>query len=229
MAIIAGKFGTVELVSHVSVAYMSSISYLFFMGTSFTCTSLIGNAVGEKKPIKAKNYATATLYSTSVLWIFVMLFFRIFRYQWVEFWTDDQQTIEYMLSLIFIYQLSVQPNDAITNAYYAILKAVGKQSLAGWGVVFCYYGFSLPLTLLFVFSFGMGVLGLWIAFGISNCLLTFFFTSYICRIDWDQVVKHIDREMKRAFTTQEVCRQKVRAIELNEVLIKSNHERASSQ
>ena len=130
-------------------------------------------------------------------------------------------TINYILNVIFVYQISAQPCDAIVNGFLAILRAEGKQCLAGWGVVFCYYGVSAPLTFLVAFYLGMGVLGIWIAFGIANYCMTITFAYFIYDINWSKVIIEVQEEIKRGTKKDDLLLEPaLDQYELKEVLLK---------
>jgi len=189
--LIAGNFDKGQVVVHIAISNVSSWHYCFALAISVTMLTFLGNSLGERKLNKAKNYVWACFTLLGFQTIIYGLIILFGRHKWVQFWTDQASTQEYMLATITVYCCTCLIVDGINNGLMAVLKSVGKEKPTTKAVLASIYLVGVPLVALFAFVFDLKVKGVWIGFGIGALTQLALNFNTFRQIDWKQVQKDV--------------------------------------
>ena len=78
--------------------------------------------------------------------------------------------------------------DAVHGAQSGNVRALGRQLAASIFTLCCYYGFGLPMSLIFGFKLQMGVKGFWLGFLLALIFLDMFVAYLVIWADWEPKV-----------------------------------------
>jgi len=198
LTIIAGNFDAKQVVVHVAIGNTSSVPFLYTMAVGVTMLTYVGNNLGAKKTIKARNYSHAgytllillTVFFGSALWIILN--------QWLVFWSSDLETQDYLLQAVKIYSFGSLLVDGINNGMVSILKSVGKERQTIISILASLYMIGIPLIILCAFVLGLKVAGIWLAFGIASVALSLIHARNIFRLNWTTIQRDVTENLKNS-------------------------------
>ena len=184
MAMVNG-FGTTSANAYTYLNTVVSYVYLFSMALGQGTSIMIGWAVGEQKPNKAKSLC---LFSVNVSFLIAMgatAILCLVRKPLLGLFTDDTDIITLASTVIFsnfILEAGRSRNLILVNA----LRAAGDVRFPLYIGLISMWLFSVGFSWLLGIWLGWGLLGIWIALGLDEC----------CRAVVMQIRWHKGRWMK---------------------------------
>ena len=172
--IIAGQFPPNELSAQVVSWNVIGTTFLPILGLMMSLTSALGNAMGEKNFIKAKNFRNAGILYALIVITLESPCIHIFRESIIAIYTNDIEVVTTALPLVSFFAFCIF-GDFMQATNLTILKAIGKEKLAFKINFFSNYCLGLPIGYIFGVVFGLHDIGLWI--GICTGLYFGFFVS----------------------------------------------------
>ncbi|QPB42684.1 MATE family efflux transporter [Rodentibacter haemolyticus] len=169
-ALLLSPLGATIVASHQIALNTSSFIFMFPMSIGMATTILVGQALGEASPPKAKNMAYAALMlglTITVITAFTTIFFR---YEIAEIFVTDKIVVSMaagLLLLASIYQFS----DTIQVVVSGVLRGYKDTKTILYITLFAYWmigiplGYTLARTDLLMPS--IGAKGFWIAFVVA--------------------------------------------------------------
>ena len=158
---LAGFIGNPEI----SIAAMSiyqntnTLAFIFPKGFQISGNIRVGNELGANRPLRTKFAAwTATGLALSVSICCGILLYSL-RDRWSYVFSNDEAVVK-ELSKLFICLSIYVVADGLQCAFTGVIKGLGKQSLGGPVVLFCYYIVAIPLSLYLGFKCQWGLIGL---------------------------------------------------------------------
>jgi len=200
-SILAGQFDENQLAVHVAVANSATLFYSLPLGLSIAIMTYVSHAMGAGQINKAKNYTYCGIVVDIIFTIVFLIFTWIFRSNWAELFSANEETKHLLLGVLNIY-LAMIFFDGIQVSLSGTLKGIGKQNAATVGMIVSYYFVALPLIYLLAFELDMQVKGIWLGFltGIVALLIIYLIilkkTNF--RAQAKTLSKHLDNEIELA-------------------------------
>ena len=79
--------------------------------------------------------------------------------------------------------------DTTQNVAMSAIRASGRQKLGAIMTACAFFALGIPATLLFVFSFDLGIKGIWIGPTLSVLFLTIAYQSISSVLSWEDIIE----------------------------------------
>ena len=197
--ILAGLFGETQLAVHVALANSSSMYYMIPLGISVAVMTFISNDMGSKAINRIRNDMIFGIIVDLIITFAYYLLMLFFRNEWAEMFSTDETTKTMLLEILSIY-LFIMGFDGVQVTLSGVIKGIGKQKEATYGMIVAYYLVALPLIYLLAFVCELKVLGIWLGFGSAIILLFIFYIYIVRKTDFreqaEKAVEHSHLEME---------------------------------
>ena len=87
--------------------------------------------------------------------------------------------------------------DGLQIALSGALKGLDEGKLVSNYTLYSAYFVGIPLILVLTKLFGLGLIGIWLGFGVCNLLLSCLFIYTFYKIDWDVQAKTIKEKFDK--------------------------------
>jgi MATE family multidrug resistance protein len=160
-AAMIGRMGDQQLAAHNIAIRLLSLSFMPCFGISIAATSLVGQYLGRKDPQQAiiSGYTAiklGLLYSLSVAILFLTL-----RHELISVFDDSTRVLRYGSSILLL-AAAFQLFDAVGIISSGGLRGAGDTRWTMAVGVSYAWALFVPLSLLFGYGLGLGVVGAWI-------------------------------------------------------------------
>ena len=178
----------------------ASIVMLFFMipaGLASSINSFMGNLIGDHQVRAAQVFnkvAMWTMLLVSLLAFGLSLLIRPFLQD--NFSTGPEMK-QYFTQVYNFYAFCYLFADGYQVVLGSILRSIGQQNYAAVGFLAIYYILGIPLSLLLVFQFKLGMIGAWYTLGVVSWLVSLLFTLRILQNNWDHSVNTVSEMLNR--------------------------------
>ncbi|HET6439760.1 MAG TPA: MATE family efflux transporter [Anaeromyxobacter sp.] len=169
-SLLAGRLGTLPLAAHQLALQIASLTFTAAMGLSSAGSVRVGLAVGARDRAGARRAGVAALLGGAAFMSACGLLLLLFPGAVARALTDDPETIATavpLLRIAAVFQLS----DGLQGVGAGILRGAGHTRFTFGTNMVAYWVIGLPLTLVFAFGLGLGVVGLWLGFVVSLALV----------------------------------------------------------
>ena len=168
--VFAGILGAKQLGAQVAIVNFIGTVYMIPLGVQFAASGMVGNEIGRCNIKQAKRYAACCIILAASLNSVFAVFFNIYPRAAGVFFTDDEDVIAIVASIMPILSLYFIV-DAICGVQSGNVRALGRQFSASIITLGCHYVLGMPLALLLGFTMQMDVKGFWMGFTVSmTCL-----------------------------------------------------------
>lgn len=156
------SFGTEAFAAHQIGLNAESLSYMPTAGFEIASTALVGQAVGACNTYMARRYSQELTMMSGVITVFTAGMLFVFPRQILSLLASDPKVIE--LGAIY---LRIMATIQVPQQVSAIMKGAMRGNgdtrapmyIAGLGL----WGIRLPVAYLLGFTFGMGIVGIWLS------------------------------------------------------------------
>ncbi|CAI2368149.1 unnamed protein product [Moneuplotes crassus] len=158
--IFAGLLGPKKQTAFVIMMQVWYILAWNSFGITYSCTGLIGSALGENKPKTARKYSYAALivgYSENIV---LLVLYTIFRSDIISLFTTDEE-INDLINGSFVLYLTMVFNDLSAQVCGGIVRAVGAQNKGAIIQITSLWVIAVPSAFLVGVYFEYGFKGLW--------------------------------------------------------------------
>ena len=156
--------GTVVFAAHQIGMSIMSLSFMPGMAFQIAATTLVGQSLGAKKPDEAEGSARETRLIGTGVGLIMASIFLLFGRQIAWLYSDNNAVIEQTAQILKLYAF-VQPAQSTAFIMAGALRGAGDTKWALYASALGIWVLRLGLALVLVKSFGMGLLGAWIAMG----------------------------------------------------------------
>ena len=164
---------TAQLAAHVSFCGMQYFFFVLPTGASTTISSIIGNYMGEgtKTLLETKKFVKLVHFFILFVWIaYGIIIGSIVENVLVNNFTTTEADKMYFTKIYHIYIYVFFLFECGIQNLSAILRSIGMQNYAILGHFLGYYVFAIPLLYIFMFPFGLGIVGLWQVYTIAGII-----------------------------------------------------------
>ncbi|XP_067279194.1 multidrug and toxin extrusion protein 1-like [Pseudorasbora parva] len=185
---LAGLISEVELDAQTVVYELASVMCMFPLGFAVAASVRVGNALGagktEQARLSAKVSLVCGLLVSCVIAIIIGGTNNIIGY----IFSKDEEIVLRVSQVMIMYGF-VYIFDATSAITGGIVKGVGKQLLGALCNIVGYSFVGLPIGVSLMFTFNMGIIGLWIGFFGCVFLQSLFFIILIYKLDWEKATQ----------------------------------------
>lgn len=179
-------FGTREAAAGTILINVASAGFLLALGMGFACATMVGRHLGRGEPEEARAmvWQGARLAMAGLLVPSIVL--AVFAPQVLSLFTPDVPVIETATPALRLFALAAA-FDALPVVLVFSLQGAGATRWVAGVQVMQQYVLLIPLALLLGFTFGMGVLGLWLGLLLSRVGMLGFGLSKIRSDSWARI------------------------------------------
>ena len=173
-AVMIGWLGTNELAAHQIAINLASITFMVGLGISIAATVRVGNYLGKKdlEGIKRAGYSALGIIAL-IMGFFGFLFF-VLRDYLPTFYINDVEVIEIAASLIVVASF-FQVVDGLQVVAVGILRGLTDVKATMIIAFLSFWAVGLPVAYLLGFTFGFGVVGVWVSLVVGLWLAAILF------------------------------------------------------
>lgn len=188
MTLFASYFGTTALAAQSAVSSIASLSYMVPFAVGIAASTRIAHFIGGQNMDGAIIATRIAMIGALVVASANCLMFLIFKNQLALIFTNDEDVIGLIESLLNPLVATLQVFDGVACVDSGILRAQGLQKIGGVINLIAYYAFALPLALILSKNLGYGLFGLWFGIGSGMVVISLSETCVILFSDWDQIL-----------------------------------------
>lgn len=181
------QFGTAELAAHQLGLQAESLSYMPSIGFGIAATAFVGQSLGARNHAQAERYVRE-LVKWSIILTAVTASMLLFIPRVIMGWlTSDLEVITLgakYLMLMAIVQIPQQTSGVLNGALRGAGDTKAPMYIGGIGL----WLIRLPLSFLLSVTFGMGIIGVWVAMTVDLFVRFGLSTYRYYRGNWKQIV-----------------------------------------
>ncbi|KAI8001996.1 Protein DETOXIFICATION 16 [Camellia lanceoleosa] len=171
----------------------SALIFRIPIGFGSTVSTRVSNELGAGKPHAARLAVKVVIFLAVTEGFLVSLISIAVRDKWGYFYTNEEQVVKFMASIIPLLAVS-NFMDGIQAVLSGIAIGCGWQKLGVFVNLGAYYLIGLPSAIILTFVFHFGVKGLWMGIMIGSGLQAILFLVITMYTDWEhQAGKAWDR------------------------------------
>lgn len=155
--------GTAALTTKVYTQNIMMFVFLFSLSVAQATQIMVGHYVGAGQKEDAYQACMRSLKLSFLVSLCMAGLFSIFRVPLMSFFTDDPSIIS-MGSKLILMTLILEPGRTYNLVVISALRAAGDAKFPVYMGILSMWGISASLSYLLGIHFGMGLLGMWIAF-----------------------------------------------------------------
>jgi len=187
-AVMIGWIGTNELAAHQIAINLASITFMVGLGISLAATVRVGNYLGKRDLVGIKKAGYSALAIIALIMGFFGLMFFVLRDYLPTLYINDVEVIEIAASLIVVASF-FQVVDGLQVVGVGILRGLTDVNITMVIAFFAFWVVGLPVAYLLGFTFGFGVVGIWISLvvGLTLAAIMFIlrFRSFLRNTEFD--------------------------------------------
>ncbi|CAC9546068.1 conserved hypothetical protein [Leishmania infantum JPCM5] len=191
--IVAGYAPINELDAFSILHQFSTILWSMASGVFIEAAVLVGNALGERKPLFARRCALVCL-GLTFLFALVNLSVTLLLQNWIPTLFTNNVAVHALFRKMLRFYVVYHLLDSFQSCMMGVLRGCGLQLLGAMSIALVYSVVGVPLGIIVFFTTSMGVEALWLGpcLGLSvvGCpLYGYLLTHYI---DWESLQLHAD-------------------------------------
>ncbi|KAK0489016.1 MOP flippase [Armillaria novae-zelandiae] len=199
VALAAGRLGSLPLAAQSVIMTTDQILNTLPFGIGVAASNRVGNLIGARSPVGAKNAAHASALLSMIVGLLVMTVMMATKDVYGYLFSDDEGVVD-LVSEVMPLVASFQVADGLAGSCGGVLRGQGRQHLGALFNLGAYYVLALPMGITLAFRYGLGLQGLWIGqvvalfiVGLGEYLVVWLGT------DWDlEVQRGVDRNQEEA-------------------------------
>jgi putative MATE family efflux protein len=161
--------GTEAITTKVYVENLMWIIHLMAVAIGEGTQILVGNLVGAKKFGSAFSVGLKSLKLAIVSTVVFSIVFSLLSKQLLSIFTDNQEIIA-LGSILIFFTLILEPGRSFNLVFVGSLRAAGDAKFPVFVGILSMWGVSVTLAYLLGITFGLGLVGIWIAFIVDEWL-----------------------------------------------------------
>ncbi|TVU40237.1 hypothetical protein EJB05_13690, partial [Eragrostis curvula] len=163
-----------------------AVSYMITYGFAAVISTRVSNELGAGNIANAKKALTVSLSLSLLLAVAFLLLLGLGHDLWASLFSNSQKVVSAFASMTPLLIGSVVL-DSTQGVLSGVARGCGWQHMAAWTNLLAFYIVGLPLALLFGFTLGLHIKGLWLGqiCGLlcQNCVLLFI----TLRTNWEKI------------------------------------------
>ncbi|CAJ1444784.1 unnamed protein product [Effrenium voratum] len=193
-ALIVGFLGTIPLAAHVAANQIIALCFMPALGIATAASALVGNMLGANRPREAKQYVKVCLVMNFFVWLSIAAVLSFGRQHIANVYVKPGEVSTLMQSLLLIFAFAGFP-DTTQHVMSGALRGMGMATAGSVVYLLSYYGLMLPAGYALAFPFGLGVRGVWYAFGIGTSVAVGVFSVFLVRSSFRKLARRISAKL----------------------------------
>ncbi|KAG5466942.1 hypothetical protein LSCM1_01119 [Leishmania martiniquensis] len=191
--IIAGYAPINELDAFSILHQYSTILWGMTSGVFIEAAVLVGNALGQRKPLLARRCAQACL-GLTLTFVLVNLSITLLLRRWIPALFTDNSHVHLLFRDMLKYYVVYHLFDCIQSCMMGVLRGCGLQLVGAISIALVYSIVGVPLGVVVFFKTSMGVNALWLGpcVGLSFVGFPLYCYLFMHYIQWDKLQPHAD-------------------------------------
>lgn len=203
LALFAGWLSPEQLAANVVLLNFIGLLFNFSLGMSFAVCSLVGNSMGELKPVTAKRYYFMSVLGCFILSTVIIVFILTFKSYIPIIYTQQPEVIILVEETLPIFTVMLF-FDYLQGVTSGTIRAIGYQDI---GTVICLVGYwiiSIPISYVLAFPVDLELLGIWLGVPSGTLISSICFSAILLRSDWKSLANQITNRIQedKAVTAQ---------------------------
>jgi multidrug resistance protein, MATE family len=162
-AFLAGRMGPDAMAAHQLALAVASVTFTFAIGFGEAGSVRVGRAVGGKDRLGARRAGVAAFSCGATFMTCSALVFVLFPAPIARLFTDDPEVVRAAAPLLRIAAL-FQISDGVQGVGAGVLRGAGETRFTFVANMVGHWLVGLPAMILFGFTLGWGVAGVWVGF-----------------------------------------------------------------
>lgn len=159
--------GSAALSARVYILNISMLCFLFTLAIAQGSQILIARYIGAKQYERASERGIKTLKISMLVSLLTSLLIAIVGDKLLNVFTTDPEIIAVALPVLWAI-VFIEPGRAMNIVLMGALKSVGDVRFPVIIGIICMWGLAVTLSYIFGITFGLGLLGIWLAQGIDE-------------------------------------------------------------
>ena len=175
-----------QLAVWILFVYLQAFYFFGGLGFSFSFRSLIGNAMGEGRQKEARTLSIVYFKYNAVIAFTCFLLIFFFAKNISRIFTNNETLVDMLTVCCYIYIINLYAEISILSAT-SMLRLVGKQNYQAKLNGLFYIVYSVIMSPLLAFGFGLGVYGLVLSFCSGKAIIiVFMMYELYWNTDWER-------------------------------------------
>mmetsp|Transcript_22607 Transcript_22607/g.65066 ORF Transcript_22607/g.65066 Transcript_22607/m.65066 type:complete len:519 (-) Transcript_22607:51-1607(-) len=178
----------VDIGANAIMMNINALMFMFYLGLSVSGNVRIGNALGAADPKRARVAALGSIGMCAAMATLLSTFLLLSRRFLPLLFTHDE-TIGDLASTLIVVAAIFQLPDAVNGSIQGIFRGSGRQNIGAQLNFAAYYLLGIPFGCILAFTFGLGVVGLWIGMTVALTIIAIVGTTLVVTSDWAKLSK----------------------------------------
>ncbi|KAK0217849.1 MOP flippase [Armillaria fumosa] len=199
VALAAGRLGSLPLAAQSVIMTTDQILNTLPFGIGVAASNRVGNLIGARSAVGAKNAAHASALLSMIVGLLVMTVMMATKDVYGYLFSDDEGVVD-LVSKVMPLVASFQVADGLAGSCGGVLRGQGRQHLGALFNLGAYYVLALPMGIALAFRYDLGLQGLWIGQVVALFIVGLgeYFVVWL-GTDWDlEVQRGVDRNQEEA-------------------------------
>ena len=167
MSVLCARLGATMLAAHQVTLDLNAFVYMVPTGMAYAAMIRVGQAAGRNDLTAVQRATTATLLLAMAYSAVAAAAFLFGAHALAGFYTNDSHVVSAATPLFWLCSVLIL-GDAAFVIHASALTGLGDTRTPMWVSVVCNWVFGMPAAYFLAFSFGYGVLGLWMGRAIAS-------------------------------------------------------------
>ncbi len=160
--------GTVDFAVNQICGQITTFSFTFADGTGTATASLVGQNLGKRRSDLSMMYGRIGQRLVLIISALLMVVFVVFRYQLIGLFSTDPVILEKGAACCIVMAIII-PFQMLQIVVSGSLRGAGDTRFVANTMLLCVMVIRPVMTYLFVYAFGLGVIGAWTAMLVDQC------------------------------------------------------------
>ncbi|ONH65651.1 Ethionine resistance-conferring protein 1 [Cyberlindnera fabianii] len=188
LTVFAAHLGTESLAAQAIVSNIGSLTYQLPFAVGCAISTRVAIYIGSGSIHSSKVAVRISFLVAAIVGTATCLIIIIFRRQFSLLFSSDEDVLAIAIKTMPIIAVN-QLADTVNIIAAGILRSQGRQKVASYFNLACYYIVALPLAYLLAFELGLGLSGLWLGLGAGISLLALSESVMVVRSNWPQIMR----------------------------------------
>ena len=160
------SIGTASYVAHNIAGVIEGYSYIPSMGFGVAIATLMGIALGENNPLKAKKQTILTYYASTISMVVIGIIFFVFAPQLASIFTKTKEIQEIVIKVLRIIAF-FQPFSSMVQIMTYALQGAGDTKFPMYSTFIGIWGIRIGIGYVLGVYCKLGLSGVWYAYAID--------------------------------------------------------------
>lgn len=200
IAIVVGWFGAEVQAAHNSACNFQAVAFMPAIGVSISAATLVGVALGENNPKKAKQFVWLCIAMSQFCWFFIGGIVFLARDALVDLYfpsVEEENSRDIARGIVCFFVILGFPSSA-QQAMAGAMRGMGKQKVCSRVYLTANWFIALPLMLFLAFPMKLGIWGIWTGMVVGPAIAAASFVAILRSCDFEELASSASQKMREA-------------------------------